>query len=394
MTVVQGRCDEGFGHVADVFATLIDEDSPGGAVTVYRAGRPVVDLWGGLADVRTRAPWTARTLTLVFSVTKGLTSLCAHLLAEQGLLDFDARITAYWPEYGRAGKQETTVRQALAHRAGVPVIDAELAPADLQRWTPIITALENQRPLWTPGTEYGYHALTFGYLAGELIRRITGRTPGQFFRSNVAGPLGADAWIGLPAEEESRVALLLPPPPPAEDSPVAAMLSELLTPEGVLFRSATLGGAIPAGVDVTAPDGFNSRAVREAEVPAGNGVMSAHALARIYAAAVTEVGGVRLLGADAAKNALAVESAGPVAAGFVDFGVAFSTGFMLGSEPVRPMLGAGSFGHDGAGGALGFADVDHGIGFGYVSSQMGGMGDERANELCRALRRCLEGATR
>lgn len=393
MATAQGFCDEGFTHVADTFSRLLETDQAGSGITVYHQGRKVVDLWGGL-DLSTGASWTERSLTLVYSVTKGLTALCAHMLAEQGLLDFDAPVVDYWPEYRAHGKDKTTVRQALSHRAGVPVVDAPLTPADLAAWTPIIRALEQQEPLWVPGEAYGYHALTFGYLVGEVIRRVAGCSPGEYFARQVAGPVGADTWIGLPEDQEPRVVLQQPAAPPAEGSVEAQMLAELMTPDSVLVRSTTLGGAVPGGLDLSHPDGFNSRHLRAAELPAGNAMTTAEGLARIYAAAVSEVNGVRLLTSEAAKAALIVESSGPPAEGFVDFGISFSTGFQLAHEDVRPMLGPTSFGHDGAGGALGFADLDHQVGFGYVSSQMGSIGDQRANALCRALRRCLEGETR
>jgi CubicO group peptidase (beta-lactamase class C family) len=391
VSVVQGSCDEGFSAVADEFARIVSLDDAGSGLAVYHQGRKVVDLWGGLAVPSTGEPWTERSLTLVFSVTKGLTALCAHMLAEQGLLDLDARVDEYWPEYGAHGKDVTTVRHALSHRAGVPVVDAVLTPSDLASWTPIIRALEQQRPLWVPGESYGYHALTFGYVVGEVIRRVTGCSVGEYFRRHVAEPLGADTFIGLPEEQEPRVVLQRSAPAPPEGSEVATMLAELMTPDGLIVRSTTLGGAVPAGLDLDQPDGFNSRLVRAAELPAGNAMTTAEGLARVYAAVVNEVDGVRLLGPDAAKAALTVESSGPPAEGFVDFGISFSTGFQVAHPDVRPMLGPSSFGHDGAGGSLGFVDLGYEVGFGYVSCQMGGFGDQRANDLCRVLRRCLDG---
>ena len=178
----------------------------GAACCVYADGRPVVDLWGGLADREANRPWDEDTIVAVASTTKGATAICAHLLAQRGELDLDAPVVKYWPEFGAAGKEQIPVRWLLSHQAGLPVIDTPLTFEDACAWHPVIRALEAQKPLWQPGTEHLYHAHTFGFLVGEVVRRITGKSLGTFFADEVAAPLGLSAWIGLPEEQEERVA--------------------------------------------------------------------------------------------------------------------------------------------------------------------------------------------
>ena len=204
---VRGNVEKGWGKVADVFRANF-EGNPGevgAACCVYVGGRPVVDLWAGFADREASRPWNEDTIALVASTTKGATAICAHLLAQRGELDLDAPAADYWPEFGAAGKEQILVRWLLSHQAGLPVVDSPLTFEDACAWHPVIRALEAQRPLWQPGTEHLYHAHTFGFLVGEVVRRITGKTLGTFFADEVAAPLGLSAWIGLPAEQEERV---------------------------------------------------------------------------------------------------------------------------------------------------------------------------------------------
>jgi CubicO group peptidase (beta-lactamase class C family) len=206
-TPVQGHVEEGWGKVADAFRANFEANpgEVGAACCVYVGGRPVVDLWGGLADREANRPWNEDTIALVASTTKGATAICAHLLAQRGELDLDAPVVQYWPEFGANGKEQIPVRWLLSHQAGLPVIDTPLTFEDACAWHPVIRALEAQEPLWQPGTEHLYHAETFGFLVGEVVRRITGKSLGTFFADEVAAPLGLSAWIGLPAEEEQRV---------------------------------------------------------------------------------------------------------------------------------------------------------------------------------------------
>jgi CubicO group peptidase (beta-lactamase class C family) len=393
VTKIQGRADEGWGKVADAFQTNFDEHGElGAAFGLYVDGKPVVDLWGGVADKSAGRSWDEDTIVLVMSTSKGATAICANMLVERGQLDLDAPVATYWPEFGAAGKSEVKVRWLLTHQAGLPLIDTPLTMEEACAWEPVIHALERQAPLWEPGTAHAYHALTYGFLVGEVVRRISGLTLGQYLRRNVAEPLALDAWIGLPADQEKRVARLQAQPPPT-DPAILAMMAEISGPDTVLGRSLTLGGAIPPGL-VTEDGGLNSPMARAAEFPAANMVIDARSLARMYAATIGTVDGCRLFTAETAAAASTVQTTDSTPFGLPPemqgFAMQFGLGFMPQSM-MMPGLGPRSFGHPGAGGSLGFADPEAGVGFGYVMNQMaGGMGgDPRVAGLLEATRSCL-----
>jgi CubicO group peptidase (beta-lactamase class C family) len=379
--MVEGFADQGFGPVADVFAAAFERrEELGGAVAVYVGGRRVVDLWGGIADQRTGLPWTEVTRAVVFSCTKGLTAMCAYKLVEEGRLDLDAPVVEYWPEFGRNGKERILVRWLLSHRAGLPVIDRHLSRAEALAWTPAIEALEDQPPLWEPGAAHTYHAKTYGWLVGEVIRRIAGVSPGEYFRQAIADPLGLRARIGVPIAEQGDVARTEPPRGERDSGePTRTEIEE---------RAVTLNGAIPFP-DVAGEVTYNDPAIRAAELPASNGISAARDLARAYAACVSPVDGVRILHRASLDDALREQSSGPPLFGPPGGTHRWGTGFMLDSPPLCPMLGPRSFGHDGAGGQLAFGDDEYGVGFAYVNNQMGGIGDQRANRLTAAVRACL-----
>ncbi|MET0698844.1 MAG: serine hydrolase domain-containing protein [Mycobacterium sp.] len=391
MTNIHGDADDGFGPVVDAFAANFDAGAEAGAAcAVYHRGRLVADLHAGVADTTTGAPWTADTLTVGFSVTKGLMALCGYLAHQRGLLDFDAPVTSVWPEFAANGKQDTMIRDLFSHRSGLMALDRDLSLDDVAAWTPVIQAIEEQRPLWAPGTAFAYHALTYGWLTGEVLRRVTGMHPGQLVRDYLTGPLSARAWIGLPAEQERHVARMHPAPPSTDPRDVEFIQKAMAIRPVV--RSMTLGGAFPAALvgDDDAP-GMNSPRVHAMEVPAANGIFDARALAKIYAAAVSEVDGApALLSDDSVVDALRVRSSDdPWPGALIGPESRFSTGFMINGIPTRPLLSDASFGHDGASGSLGFADAEHAIGFGYLNNQMAGITDDRANSLTAALRRCV-----
>jgi CubicO group peptidase (beta-lactamase class C family) len=379
----RGRVEPGFAPVVEAFTdNFTHHGEVGAAVCVYRHGRPVVDIWGGLADRQQDRPWSEDTATLVFSSTKGITAICANLLAERGLLDLDAPIASYWPEFAAEGKAGVTVRWALSHRAGVPAVDAHLTLEQVLGWDAVVAAIAGQRPEWEPGTAHGYHARTFGWIAGEVVRRITEQTFGGFLANEVVAPLSLDFWVGLPEAEEARVATIYPPVPPA-DPKVRQAIEAFMGPGTLLGR--VLSG--PSGL-FGYNDMWNRRELHAAEMPSSNGIGTARALARAYAAVIGEVDGVRVLAPATVAAASQVQADGPDRV----LGVAtrFGTGFAL-----PPMLGVGlsrtAFGHPGAGGSLGFADPDAGVSFGYVMNQMklGVSGDERTAGLIKALYRCL-----
>jgi len=412
--VSEGFVAPGWEPVAAAFAANFEHQHElGAACCVYLDGRPVLDVWGGIADPRSGRPWREDTVVLPFSTTKGATAICAHLLAERGALDLDAPVVAYWPEFGEHGKGGTRVRWLLSHQAGLPAIDAELTLEEVCAWEPVIRALEAQTPFWPPGERHAYHAQTYGFLVGEVVRRVTGKTLGAFFAEEVAGPLGLSAWIGTPPEVEPRVAQLVLDPPPADlesarasslerlgvdraSLPAALALIRTAAADPLPARAANLGGAFPELV--TEDGGHNARIVRAAELPASNMVADARSLARMYAATVGDVDGIRLLRHETVEAACVVQTMESALFGRPDgmdafaglFDVPFALGFLRPSRLVR-MLGARSFGHGGMGGSFAFADPDAGIGFAYVMNRLRTDGNDlRAANLIEAVGDCLD----
>jgi CubicO group peptidase (beta-lactamase class C family) len=387
---IQGSTAPGFEAVQDAFLANFDRHGDvGAACCVYRHGRKVVDLWGGVADTHSGRSWDEDTLQLVFSATKGATAVSALRLVERGALDLDAPVVEYWPEFGAAGKGGIPVRWLLSHRSGLPVVDVPLTPRDVFEWQPIVAALADQAPLWDPGTAHGYHALTYGFVVGEVIRRVSGKSPGQFFAEEIAAPLGLDLWIGLPTDEERRVSRLIRPTPltPPQGFDVSAlpeavqeMIRAFLDPKSLTMRALTM---------TDPPIDWNDPAAHRAEIPAANGICTARSLARMYSAIIGDVDGVRLLNPSTIKAATTEQSEGPDRVLLVSS--RFGLGFMLHSA-FSSMLGPTSFGHSGAGGSLGFADPESGVAFAYVMNAMQQNlgGDPRPLGLVNALRKCLD----
>ncbi|MGW7686617.1 serine hydrolase domain-containing protein [Kribbella sp. NPDC054772] len=372
----KGWVDQGYGAVADTFAenfSLFPE--LGAAVTVYSGGRKVVELWNG--EAAPGRAWSQDTVVPVFSCAKGLVSVVVHLLAQEGRLTLDAPIGDYWPEFVAEGKEGITSRIVLGHRAGIPVLDTTLSFDEIAAWTPVVAAIEKQKPLWEPGTTYEYHGHVFGFVLGEVVRRITGQLPGEYFRSVIGDPLGLRAWIGVPASELPTLARL------AESEARPAM-----DPEHLLMRIVTMNGALVfPGLDV--PHGWNDPDLLSMELPGAGAVASAAGLAGVYAAAITGIdGSERLLSRDTISDAVAEVSAGAGFLGF-DAGARWGSGFLLDSA-FRPTLGPRSFANDGAGGQFAFGDDEHGIAFAYTTNRMIGHGDPRATRLVSALRTSLE----
>jgi len=300
--------------------------------------------------------------------------------SQEGRLDFDAPVTEYWPECGAEGKQDMPVRWLLSHRAGLPAIDRPLRLEDVLAWDPVVEALAVQRPLWEPNTGHGYHVGTYGWLAGEVIRRVAGVSVGRFVMERVSKPLGLDLWIGLPSDKNGRVTPILAAPPPAPGSPVDVFTARLLDPTTLLHR-AFVNPPLPGSA-------FNDPSFLAAEVPAANGVTNARSLAKMYAACIGEVDGVRLLETDALEKAMWPQSEGEDRV--LGYDTRYGTGFQL-SFPFRPMAGEGSFGHYGMGGSVGFGHPGRGLAFAYVMNQMlpsGGV-DPRSRSLVEALLGCL-----
>jgi len=383
-----GTVAEGFEPVRDAFVrnfgTLGDR---GAAVTVYRDGHKVVDLWGGTRDVDGTEPWQPGTAQIVRSATKGVAAAVLLLLHQRGELDLDAPVGTWWPEYKAAGKEHTLVRHLLAHRAGVPALDHPLTLA--QAADPVLgaEAVAAQAPAWEPGTGHGYHAQTYSWLTAELVRRVTGRPIGAWIADEIAGPVGADFWLGLPAAEAARVGRV--GQVTAEEAagalrtrPKRAVSDAYADPESLTRRAF---GAITPHPDENDP------VYRAAALPASNGIATADGLARIYASLIGEVdGGVRLFTPETADLARREQSAGPDRVLVVN--TRFGLGYML-HGGASPLLSPGSFGHPGRGGALGFADPESGIAFGYVTNgfRKSVTADPRAQALVRAVRTALTG---
>jgi CubicO group peptidase (beta-lactamase class C family) len=381
---IHGSVSKGYERVRDAFeANFREGGEVGAAFCLHVKSRKVVDLWGGTVDVGGKT-WKENTPALVFSTTKGATAICAMMLVQQKRLDVDAPVATYWPEFAANGKAHITVRMVLDHQAGLPVVDANLSRAEVLAVGPVVDALARQAPVWEPGSKHGYHALTYGWLVGELVRRITGKTIGTFFKEEVATPLGLDFWIGLPVEEEPRVARLIAAPPPT-DPAILAQMAAFFGPDSLAGRALSLNGAMASAPGQSL---FNLPEVHRSEIPAANGITTARSLSRLYAACIGTVKGTRLFGKRTLDKALAIQSDGPDAV--LGLRTTFGLGFMR-TGPEIQMLGPNSFGHAGAGGSLGFGDFDAGVGFGYVMNQMGSglLIDPRAARLIGAIRECL-----
>ncbi|WP_433579679.1 serine hydrolase domain-containing protein [Nocardia brasiliensis] len=414
----QNGVEDGWGKVADAFrANFENFGERGAACCVYVDGRRVVDLWDGVAgrevagpdDVAAEQPWREDTVVRVASTTKGATAICAHLLAQRGQLDLDAPVVQYWPEFGAHGKDRIPVRWLLSHQAGLPVVDGPLTFEQACAWDPVIRALEAQSPLWEPGTEHLYHAVTYGHLVGEVVRRISGKSLGTFFADEVAAPLGLSAWIGLPEEHEHRIARIDYADPFSVEELTAGMIkstgldADTVTawmnagfgPDAVSLRAGSLGGALDNMAD-PATAYYTTRAWRAAEFPAANMIADARSVARMYAATVSEVDGMRLLDPSTVANAIEVQTSKTRMHGLppgldvpADRSFYMSLGFWRACPPL-PMLGPSSFGHPGSGGSIGFADPDAGVGFAYIPNLWNFRPDDpRATNLAQAVRTCL-----
>lgn len=364
---IHGECDPRFRAVRDTFLeNFRDRDEVGAAVAVTVDGRVVADLWGGFADQSRTQPWERDTIANVYSTTKGMTAICAHRLVEEGRLELDAPVARYWPEFAQGGKEEIPVRWLLCHRSGLPAVKAPLPNEALYDWTAMTDALAAQEPWWTPGTQHGYHAVTYGWLVGEVVRRITGKSLGTYFRETIAGPLGADVQIGLPAAEHARCAemSMLPPPSPENNgfSLAMAILSDM---EGMAARAFMNPMSLAAGPNVAE--------WRSAEIPAANGHATARGLARVYAALANggAVDGTHVLSPTSIGRCHAEQSQGPDLV--LQLSTRFGLGFMLTQDMDGGRFGPNprGFGHPGAGGSIGLADPDARVSFGYVMNRMG-----------------------
>jgi CubicO group peptidase (beta-lactamase class C family) len=379
---IQGRCEPGFEPVLDAFVDNFTQRAEvGAAVCLTLGGETVVDLWGGFrAALPTEAsdaspvPWTSDTLSVVFSCTKAATALCAHLLIDRGELELHDPVARYWPEFASNGKEDVTVAMMLNHSAGVPALRAPVRKGGFLDWAYMTGRLAAEEPFWAPGTRSGYHMTTFGWTVGELVRRVSGRSLGTFFRDEIAAPLGLDFWIGLPDAHHHRVAPVIPWIPDRK-APMPAFTQALQ--RGFKAGSETLQFLALMNTGGHRADGADSW---RAEFGAGGGVANARGLAGMYTPLANDGrhGEVRLLGRDHIVRMSEVSAATEVDATLL-MPTRFGLGFMRSMDNRHRhaghletmVLGRTAFGHAGAGGSVGFADPDAGLAFGYSMNRMG-----------------------
>ena len=377
-TTIHGRVAPGFEPVRRTFAENFERDDAyrelGASLAVYVGGERVVDLWGGWRDQARMTPWTQDTLANVWSATKGVAAIEVAALVDRGLLDYDVPVVRYWPEYGQNGKEKTTVAQLMSHQAGLPGFVEPMPLTDFYDWEIVTSRLAAQAPMWEPGTKNSYHAMTYGFLAGELVRRASGLSVGRYLAELIAGPLSADVFIGLPESEEDRVAPLVPSALQRDFEPQA------MPPEAVIA--------------VTNPDMRptlpNERAWRAAEIPAGNGHASGLGLAKLYGALANggELDGVRLMGPKTIAALSALQTDRPdILLGVPAYwrnGMSGNVGETFGPDP-------DTIGHSGWGGSFGCFNAARRVGIGYVLNQMGDrtIGDPRCVALSNAVFACL-----
>ena len=394
---VQGTIDPGFEAVRELVEEQFAKgEHIGAGVAVYHHGRKVVDLWGGLANEDTKAPWQADTMAVSYSTTKGLTATCLHVLADRGLVDYQAPVSKYWPEFAQNGKEKITVFHLLTHQSGMAAVPEGLYGADLFDWERVIHGLEREAPAWEPGTESGYHALTFGFLVGEVVRRVSGKRIGVFLHDEVTRPLGIqdEMFIGAPESVEPRIAKLKSRMVMTPEMIKQYQDAQATQGSDAALRSRAMGmraGAAPGSGG--ADDWLDTPAGHRAEVPAVSGIMTARALAKMYACLGNygELGGVRLMSEATVRAMSARQTYRPDK--IIVMPIGWAMGYMTGGTegwPQGPRVSA--FGHAGLGGSIGLCDPEIGMGFGFTTNAlaMDLIGYGRTASLAGAARACCE----
>jgi CubicO group peptidase (beta-lactamase class C family) len=369
---IEGFCDERFARVRDAFeANFTERGDVGACFAVTLEGEYVVDLWGGHQDAARSRPWVEDTIINVYSTTKTMTFLCALMLADRGELDLEAPIADYWPEFAAGGKEQVLVKHFLSHSAGLPGFSRNLSAGELYDWDLCCTDLAGQSPWWTPGSQSGYHAITQGYLIGELVRRITGRSIGTYFREEIAGPLGADFHIGVDPGDFSRVADLLEA---VETAPILEADPE------------SIPGRVFGGLDIT-PETTASAGWRQAEIPAANGHGNARSVVRAQTPLANggKAFGVELLSAAGCARALEAQTDGEDLV--LGLPIRFAMGYALPTDAVPVSPNANTLWWGGAGGSTIAVDTDAHLCFSYVMNQMDNyiVGDPRGTSLAAAV---------
>jgi CubicO group peptidase (beta-lactamase class C family) len=371
---IEGYCEERFKSVKDAFISNFDENlEVGASFAVTINGKHVIDLWGGHADEAKTKQWNKDTIVNVFSTTKVMTTICIHMLVDQGLLDLNAPVAKYWPEFAQAGKENLPVRYLLSHNSGLAGWDKTLRIKKLYKWDLMVELLAAQKPWWEPGTNSGYHTLTFGFLLGELIRRVTKKSVGAFFREEIAEPLGADFYIGLPEEHDNRVADLIAPPP------IDLSTFGDIDPKSVAIRSLT-----NPMIDIKET---KTREWRNAEIPAANGHGNARSVSRITAALACggELDGIHLLSEEAIKRSIIEQSYGNDLV--LNVPIRFGLGWGLQNKELPIGPNPNLFYWGGYGGSVVAVDLDAKMSFSYVMNKMVSTltGDPRSEKLIEAL---------
>jgi CubicO group peptidase (beta-lactamase class C family) len=369
---VNGYVARGYEGVGEAFGAAQANDEGGGQLSIYRHGDKVVDIWAGRDKINDR-PYDEDTITVIMSCTKGATAAVVHRLAERGLIDYEARVADYWPAFAANGKGEARVWQLMSHSVGLPGVEPQsgVSAWDMLYLDKHLPALVAMAPVWEPGASCHYHPITYGSLLDGLVRQVTGKSVSQTFAEEIAGPLGLDFWIGLPAEQETRVA------PHFQTSAgfTPEQITALLTGMGI-DTTTRLAQVVLLSLQHTSEliEQMNNREARAAQVPAGNGITNAASLAKMYAAMIGEVDGVRLVSPQTVDKARTLRTGAMSPAG--DLGklqlglpAQYGLGYQL-AEEGPAMLGKGSFGHDGAGGRLAFAHPESGIAAAYVANSM------------------------
>ncbi|MEV0613074.1 serine hydrolase domain-containing protein [Nonomuraea sp. NPDC050404] len=390
--MIEGTVSPGYEPVRKAFERNFAESGEVGAgLTVYRHGEPVVDLWGGYADAATRRPWRRDTIAALASTCKTFASGALLLLVERGEVDLEAPVARYWPEFAQQGKGEITVRTLLSHGAGLPSLHTRpVTWEDLRDWTPITDTLAAAAPEWPPGTAHGYHGMTIGHLAGEIVRRVSGVTLSEFLAREITGPLGLDCYVRVPDAAMPRLATMEVPDAETvrlgmEVPEMAEFVKALNDPATLTYRA--MYGSIAIGWDTT-----NERRTYEVESPSMDGVASAHSLARYFAALIGEVDGIRLLGPGLVERVRTPQNDGPDEV--LRVRTAWGIGFTVPGGPFwcAPEHLTGLFGGYGATGSCAFADPDRALAFGYVpnrGSELLEGGDFRVRSLIEALYRVV-----
>jgi CubicO group peptidase (beta-lactamase class C family) len=374
---------EKFQPLAELFFDQGKSVPGGSSLAIFENGEPVLNIWQGNATEQQE--WSDKTYSVIFSCTKGLASILAHRLVQEGKLELEENVAHYWPEFAQAGKGNIPVKWLLQHKAGLSVIRRDLTIDEITDGHTIEDELAKQEPLWQPGTAHAYHALTFGTLVSKLIHNITGLTAGQYFKQLISDPLQVDAWIGLPKDKFANLAPLLTDGKRTAANPAPG------TNEYWLSKAMTFGGALDHRIEST-ETGLNNPKLLQAELPGAGGVSNAFSLAKIYSAAAAETNGVRLLSDDTIRAAIVPQSTGPLMfEGQTGPFPAWGNGFMVDVPNFKDMLGTGSFGHDGLGGQCAFGDVDHRIGFAFTTNylQSGTEEQSRQQAIIRKLKSML-----